>query len=145
MKRSRQSYPLSFIFLTVFIAALLAVAISSLGPSIRNRTWDYTLLPASAICCGLLAAFIGGIAGMHGFDRPKRAAGGASLGLLIGLLIGPMLLVNSQGIEKLYVTQIGGTIGLLAFALYSTLSVKDHMWEPEPEPDFEEETHQSAP
>lgn len=124
----KQSYPLSILFITVAICAIMATLVSSLFPYLESRIWDYWWLPVACLACGLFGSLVGAVMGMHAHRRAARTFGGAATGALVGLAVGPLLFIDSRGITHVFWLQIAGGLVLLGITAIFRLFRGDRWW-----------------
>jgi len=109
----QRGYPLVALFVLVAVCAILAaMSAPVVGVVISGQVGVGTVLAVTA-AAGLATSCVGVVVGLHHHRRLIGALVGAGAGLVVGLLIGPLLVVPPDGFFSLLFAALGGSVVLL--------------------------------
>ncbi len=122
---NRQSFPTSSLFITLAVAALVTRLLLTALSGAEART-AFVL----ALTCGLVSAGVGLAMGMHAYRRASGSISGVFLGFLIGVMLGPLVLVKQSQINEIITLQLGGSALLIGLGVFFWLAKSDPLNRP---------------
>ncbi len=113
-KQVSRSYPLSSLFLLVTACAAMLAMIALLARPREGMRAGVGDAVASSVCVAVIFLFVGAFVGCFHARRLRGMLWGAAVGLILGLFVGPVLLIPSSELPFVLLTSMLGAAMLLA-------------------------------
>lgn len=115
---NHSGYPLSALFVVVTVCAILAAMLSPLA----RGQFDGTMLAGSTIGLGLLGLLAGFVVGATYPSRLTFIPLGSLSGLLLGLCLGPLVVLPVHSLATIFAACVGGAVAIVGVAVIVRLA-----------------------
>lgn len=115
------SYSLRFLFILTTAAATLAAALGALL-AIDLQQLGIGWFVGASLGSGMVGAIVGLLVGMHDYRRVSGVGIGMTVGFIVGLVISPLLFLDSSVASRVLMAQVAGALVLVMLGISARIS-----------------------
>jgi hypothetical protein len=123
--KSRRVYPLSVLFVLIAIASVMVGFLRPIVQSLSRGPVGVAEATMASVGGAIGVAFVGGLVGMHHYNRGRGLMWGIATGLAIGAVLGPASLTPLETAPTLMSIAVGGSMLLVALATFFRLARRE--------------------
>ncbi len=122
----RQSYPIVTLFIVIAVCALL------LSVGLGHVDWNTVTVEGvqSVVAFGFAMGMVGALVGLHSWRRRRGFFRGGMVGMLLGLVLGPLLFVAEEDLTRIVTLEVLGSFALIVLGVLARVAKSDPLWEP---------------
>lgn len=122
---SRQSYPISILFIVVAVCAiLLSIGYGHFSLGDITAEGVQQVIGFSFVMC-----LVGALVGLHSYRRRRGLYRGGIVGMLLGLVIGPTMFLRDGDLTRIVTLEVLGSFALVVLGILARVAKSDPLWQ----------------